>query len=301
MTTEGTQRYTPRPWSSDFGEALGGSNRSYLEIHLEAVIERVWRYALGGHDCANFQAVIKCVWRCTWRPWSCELAGRNQASLEINLEAVTEWVWRHTWRMWSTEIEDTLGGCDWARLDEYLEAVDGRRSGTQFISQLTRNSGNVTRWHYLWSYYGELAGGGRSGGRYTSRWSYIQGSTWNRENEGMTDNLWCMLFLVYAVLSVRCTWCMLNSLYAAFGVCCTRWMLHSVYALLGESCPRCMLYSVYAALGVCCTLCMLYSVYALLGVCCTRCMLYSVYAVLGVCCTRCMLHSVCTHDEGMER
>jgi len=92
----------------------------------------------------------------------------------------------------------------------------------------------VTRWLYLWSSYGGLAGGGRSVGRYAGGWSYIQGSTRNRENDGTTDNLRCMLYSVYAVL----------------GVCCTRCMLYSVYAVLGVCCTRCMLYSVYAALSV---------------------------------------------------
>ena len=53
---------------SDFGDALGGGNRVSLEIHLEAVIVRVWRYALGGHDRANLETVIEQVWRYTWRP-----------------------------------------------------------------------------------------------------------------------------------------------------------------------------------------------------------------------------------------
>jgi len=39
MTIEWTQRYTPRLWSSEFGDALGGDDRACLEIHLEAVIE----------------------------------------------------------------------------------------------------------------------------------------------------------------------------------------------------------------------------------------------------------------------
>jgi len=53
-----------------FGDTHGGRDRVNLEMHSEAVIERVWR--------------------CTWRPWSCELGGRNRASLEIHLEAVIE-------------------------------------------------------------------------------------------------------------------------------------------------------------------------------------------------------------------
>jgi len=42
MTIEWTQRYTPRPWSGEFGDTFGGGNRAYLGIHLEAVIERDW-------------------------------------------------------------------------------------------------------------------------------------------------------------------------------------------------------------------------------------------------------------------
>ena len=79
-------------------------------------------------------------------------------------------------------------------------------------------------------------------GRHAGSRSYIQGSTRNRANEGMTDNF--------------------------------VWTLYSVNAVLGVCGTRCMLYSVYAVLGVCCTWCMLYLVYAVLSVCCTRCMLY---------------------------
>jgi len=85
-----------RPWSCK----LGGRDRASLEIHLEAVIERVWR--------------------CTPRLWSsevggahgrlgwCELGGRNQASLEIHLEPVIEQVSRCTPRPSSSEFEGAL-------------------------------------------------------------------------------------------------------------------------------------------------------------------------------------------------
>jgi len=46
----------------------GSGNRASLEIHLEAGIEQVWRYALRGHDCANWEVVIEQVWRFTFRP-----------------------------------------------------------------------------------------------------------------------------------------------------------------------------------------------------------------------------------------
>ena len=74
--------------------------------------------------------------------------------------------------------------------------------------------------------------GGRSC-RHAGSWSYLQGSTRNRENEGKTYNLGWMLYSVYAVLGVGCTRCMLYSVYAVLGVCCTRCMLYSVYAALG--------------------------------------------------------------------
>ena len=52
---------------------------------------------------------------------------------EMHLEAMIDRVWRYTWRPRSTEFGDALGGCDRASLDEYLEAVNGRHSRTQFI------------------------------------------------------------------------------------------------------------------------------------------------------------------------
>jgi len=146
-----TQGYTPRPWSSEFGDALGGRDRVSLEMHLEAEVEwtqrctlRPWssefRDALGGRDRVNWElhleAVIERVWRCTWRPRSSELraalGGRDRASLEMYLEAEIDRVWRCTGRPWSSEFGDALvAGYDGARLKEYLEEFDleavGRR------------------------------------------------------------------------------------------------------------------------------------------------------------------------------
>jgi len=57
-------------------------------------MERVWGYAHGGHDRANFQAVIELVWRYTWRQRSSKfgdaLGGRNRSSLEMHWEAEME-------------------------------------------------------------------------------------------------------------------------------------------------------------------------------------------------------------------
>jgi hypothetical protein len=43
----------------EFGDALGGRDRASVEMYSEAMIERVWGYALGGLDCSNLEAVIK--------------------------------------------------------------------------------------------------------------------------------------------------------------------------------------------------------------------------------------------------
>jgi len=64
---------------------------------------------LGGHDRANRKAVIERVWRYTGRPRSSDfgdaLGGRTRARVGIH-----------------------FGGGDQARLDEYLDAVDGWRT-----------------------------------------------------------------------------------------------------------------------------------------------------------------------------
>ena len=205
---EWTESCTWRPWSSEFGDALGGRDGVNWELHLEAVIDRVWRCswrprltalrdALGGRDRVHWEmhleAVIEGVWRCTWRPRSSALrdalGGRDRASLVMHLEPVIEWTERCTWsrlwsavidrvwictgRPWSSEFGDAhVAGYDRARLEEHLEvvnleAVDGRRA---------RCWGSI---------------------------SNIQGSTRNRKNEGTTENLRCMLYSVYAALSVN--------------------------------------------------------------------------------------------------
>ena len=237
----------------------------------------------------HLEAEIKWIQRCTWRPLSSEfrdaLGGHDQVNSEIHSEALIRRVWRCTWRPWSSEPRDALQSCEWASLEMHLQAMIERdwRSTCRWliwrrsigaapgadsliIGYLIRNRGNVTRWLYLSSSFGELAGGGRSVGRYTGSWCYIQWSTRNHENEGTTDNRRCTWYSVYAALGECCTRCMLHSVKAALSVCCTQWMLHSIYAALSECCSQCVLHLVYAALGVCCTWCMLHSVFAALGV-----------------------------------
>jgi hypothetical protein len=65
-------RCTRRPWSSRFGDALGGRDRVNTAMHLESVTERDWRY--------------------TWRLWSTEFGDGfepyNWATLEEYLGVV---------------------------------------------------------------------------------------------------------------------------------------------------------------------------------------------------------------------
>jgi len=88
---------------------------SMFEMHLETEIESTqrctWRPesselgdALGGHDCANWQAVVERVWRYTWRPRSSEIR-------------------RCTCRPWLIEFRDALWGCDQASLEMHLQAM----------------------------------------------------------------------------------------------------------------------------------------------------------------------------------
>jgi len=146
-------------------------------MHYEARMERIHRY--------NPR-------RC-WGEFGYALGGRDWVSLTMRLQTKIEQHWRRSgkWSIWMR----SMGGMPGAQ--------------NQFNRLLTRNSGNVMTGLYHWSCYGELAGGSRSVASYAASWSYIQGSTKNRENEGTTKILRCMLYLVYAELGVFCTPCQL--------------------------------------------------------------------------------------------
>ena len=90
---------------SQLRDTLGGCDQASLEMHLEVVIERIWRYTLESRDQVNLEihldgcdhaslemhleAVIECTWRYTHE-------GRDRVNLEIHLEAVIERSWRRT-------------------------------------------------------------------------------------------------------------------------------------------------------------------------------------------------------------
>jgi len=121
----------------EFGDVLGGRDRVSLEMHLEDVIEPVWR--------------------CIWRPRSSELTdllgGGDRASLVMHLEAVFEHIERSTWRPWSIKIGGVLGCC--------RSGVRRNRSWDS-IHWLTRNCGNVESWvRQHWPRHEKLVRSGR--------------------------------------------------------------------------------------------------------------------------------------------
>jgi len=103
-----TGRWTRRLRSREFGDALGGRgqvriryslggyDRVNSEMHLKAVIERVWRF--------TWRQRSSWTQRCTWRPWLSKFGdafgGRDR---------VTEGC---TWRLSSSKFGDALGGYD---------------------------------------------------------------------------------------------------------------------------------------------------------------------------------------------
>jgi len=91
----------------------------------------------------HWEAIVKQLSLCAWRPLSCKLAGRGRWSVEIQLEAIIDRVWRCTLRPWSMEIGDmhlqagnecvrrctwrawssALAVSNWVRLEIHFEVV----------------------------------------------------------------------------------------------------------------------------------------------------------------------------------
>jgi len=61
-------RHTWRPRSSELIDALRDRDRAGLEMHLEAMAVRTWRPGSRKFGDRHLEAVIDRVWRCTWRP-----------------------------------------------------------------------------------------------------------------------------------------------------------------------------------------------------------------------------------------
>jgi len=61
MTMEWTQRYTPRPWWSEFGQALGGQDRVNSEMHSTLWSSKVRDALAASDDRGGLQEYLKVV------------------------------------------------------------------------------------------------------------------------------------------------------------------------------------------------------------------------------------------------
>jgi len=181
--------------SSELRDALGGSDRANLEMHLDAEIE--WTQ------------------RCTWKPWLSEfgdsLGGQERVNWEMHLETVIEHVRRYTSRSWSIKNGGVLGS-SWSGESQCGggESGGGRSGGMcdgswDCIHWLTRNCRNEE--------YSVQQGPLRAEKLAGSRIQSILG--W--------CSMRCIQYPVYAVLGVRCTRCTLYLVYAALGVNSWSW------------------------------------------------------------------------------
>ena len=291
MTIRWTQWYTPRPWSSEFRDAIGERDWVDPEIHWEAVMEQVCRWnwstrlselrdAYWGCDWANLEmhlgTEIEWTQRCTRRPWLSEvgnaIGGGEWAILEMHFEAVIERVWRCNWRPGLSELGDTLWGRDQVSLEMHLEAMI--EWTWRCTSQLrSSESGEALIAGYDWvRLEGYLAVVDEEGidGRCARCWDSVHRLV--QSEQWACDEVTLPLKLLWRTGMWRSISTEVRSklnLQSVVNSKSWQWMDNrqtQVYAVLSVCCTQCMLHSVFAALGVCCTQCMLHSVYAALSV-----------------------------------
>jgi len=123
---ECTKRCTGKPWSREFGAALGGRGRVNSEMHSEAVTERVWR--------------------CTCRLWSSEIGG----VLGGGQSGGGRWEVRQVLRLHSSVSRLETVGMWWgdftvqALMENWLVAVD-RWGGTPEAEASLRGQLEIVR------------------------------------------------------------------------------------------------------------------------------------------------------------
>jgi len=128
-----TQRCNGRLWSSEIGDAHAGRSR----------VNSVSKFgdAIGDLDWVNsemhLEDVIERVWRCTRRPWSSEL--------EVQLETEIEWTPRCTGRPWSIEFGDAIGDRAWVNSEMHWETVIERVWRCTWSSRSSELSERVCR------------------------------------------------------------------------------------------------------------------------------------------------------------
>jgi len=117
-----TQRYTWRPWLSNFGKAVRGQDRVNSKIHSQAVQTRSGSSKLkdtlpGCHRASlemQLKIRIECTQRYTLIPWCSEITnavgGNDRVNLAMHSEVMIDGVWWWTFIVWLSEIWGVLGG-----------------------------------------------------------------------------------------------------------------------------------------------------------------------------------------------
>jgi len=236
MVIKGIPRRTWKPWRSEFGDTIAGQDPA----NLEAVIEYLGTHTswpwwcklgdhywttlvmlVGGRDNVNLEAEIEWVLRCTWvamivwtwRLWLGEFGDALGGHDHANLQAVLKQCCRQRcsesraalwFREWVSLWMQLKAVIKWERRSSWRQSIDsGLQSVVVFISELTLNCGNVTRWLHLPTLMESWLMTVNHVGRHTRSWRYILGSTCIHQNEGRTNNLQWRPYSVYAVLGVN--------------------------------------------------------------------------------------------------
>jgi len=114
------------PSSSLLGEALGDWHWVNTEMHVETKLNQVWRGTWRPRDRVHSELHLEVVIE---RDWSGTLSWRLS-------EAVIECVGRYTWRPWSNKIGGVLGG-GWSGSDW---SEGGQSAGSQSVSSESAGS-----------------------------------------------------------------------------------------------------------------------------------------------------------------
>jgi len=162
---------------ASFGDALWGRDQVDWEIHLEAVVDRIWR----------------CAGRPRWSELRDALGGHDWSSLEIHWEAVIERVWTWACRPRLSELRDALRGCDRASLEMHVQAMIERDWRSTWRRSIWREARRQLSLYSLVN---------------LKLWEYRELSTtsaerWETSWERHTVDLGMMLNLVYAGLGVN--------------------------------------------------------------------------------------------------
>jgi len=147
----------------------------------------------------HLQAVIERVWKCTWRPWSSEfddaLGRHHQARVEEYLEAVNR---RHT-GCWHS-IHPLVNSQPW-ECDEVTLPLSSHGGMAVAVDHFGRHA---KHWSYiLWSTPN------RGNVRKNDDPGWMLYSVYQCVLVLGVCCTWCVLYLVYVGLRVRCTWCKL--------------------------------------------------------------------------------------------